>query len=263
MSTPPFSPDTTRKAAIKQFTTNPLSTVVARIALSMAAVGFTVGAAAQGVLVNDKVSIAKQVAEYGEQATRWTKTLAQYKQMIATVMNLDFKSLLPTAQLQKITDTAKLIQQACPGSGSLVTDLISSIGPMDFNSASIKQNQDRICQNIVQLRITSYNETVDMLGRLQQYNGLFQQIDQLRNMASGSESSVGDMQANTNEAVRNTNKLQNEMSNWQARMTIYETAIKTLESQQSVLASVALKGKASLTGKAIQAATFAGAFSSH
>lgn len=254
---------------MKQYKTHPFSLATAQILLAIAALGHSAGATAQEVIVNDVKSMAKQIQEYAEQAKRWSDTLAQYQkqiahyqQMIATVMNLNFQSLLPTAQLQKITDTSTLIRQACPGASSLASTVISSITPLNLNGP-IKENQDRICQNVVQLRITSYNETVDMLDRLNQYNGLFKKIDDLRNSLMGSSSSQGDMQANTNEAMRNANKLQNEVSNWQARMNVYETAIKTLESQQSILAGVALKGKSSLTGKAIQAATFAAAFSSH
>jgi hypothetical protein len=245
---------------MKQFKTHRFQVAAARIVLAVATISACTNAAAQ-VIVNDSMSMSKQIDEYIEQARRWSATVAQYRQMIATVMNLNFQSLLPTAQLQKITDTSTLIKQACPGAGP-ISDAISSIAPLNLNGP-IKDNQDRICQNIVQLRITSYNETVDMLDRLNQYRGVFQRIDELRNLLMGSASSQGDLQANTNEAVRNANKLQNEVSNWQARMNVYETAIRTLESQQSILAGVALKGSASWTGRAIQAATFAAAFSSH
>ncbi|MDM0090475.1 MULTISPECIES: hypothetical protein [unclassified Variovorax] len=254
---------------MKPFKTIPRCLAAVRLALAVAACASTNAFAQAGVIVNDPQSMGKQVAEFAKQAKRWSDTLAQYQkeiahyqQMIATAVSLNFQSQLPTAQLQKITDTSLLIQQACPGSGNLVATVIGRITPLNLNGP-IKENQDRICQNIVQLRATSYNETVDMLDRLNQYNELFKKVDDLRNSLMGSASSQGDMQANTNEAVRNANKLQNEVSNWQARMNVYETAIRTLESQQSILARVALKGASTWTGRAIQAASFAAAFSSH
>jgi len=215
----------------------------------------------------DTAAINAAIAEYGEQAARWGKTLAQYQQqvahyqqMIATVANLNF-SIQPTSTLTRITDISGMVAQACPGSSRLADSASSIAGLASLNlGGNLAANQQTICQRITLLQIDKYNKTADMLGRMNQYSGLFGQIDDLRNRVSGANS-VGDLQANTNEAVRNANKLTKEISDWQGQMAASDAAIRALQEQQSALANIALKGRSSPLGEIVQAGAFAAAFS--
>ncbi|MDL9998464.1 hypothetical protein QTI24_07630 [Variovorax sp. J22P240] len=209
-----------------------------------------------------------QASEYAEQAQRWAETVQQYQkqvahyqQMIAKVARLDF-SVQPTNTLTPITDISGMVAQACPGAGNSVTDTALSIvglSSLDLNG-NLAVRQRTICQQITLLQIDKYNETAKMLERMSQYSSLLQKIDQHRDLVQGI-SSVGDLQANTNEAVRNANKLAKEMSDWQALMAAKDAAIHALQAQQTTVAKVRLKGSPkTVLGEIVQAGAFAAAF---
>lgn len=227
---------------------------------------FTSPARAQLATV-DFAAIATAAEEYAEQAKRWSDTVKQYEaqvahyqQMIARAANLNF-SVEPTSTLDRITDISGMVAQACPGSDNIVDTALSITGLSSLNlGGNLAKNQQQICQQITLLQIDKYNKTADMLGRMHQYSDLFQQIDQLRNLVDGS-SSVGDLQANTNEAARNANKLAKEISDWQGQIAANDAAIHALNEQQSLLANIALKGKSSPLGQIVQAGAFGTAFS--
>ncbi|MBS0342946.1 MAG: hypothetical protein JSS56_20730 [Proteobacteria bacterium] len=229
-----------------------------------AATGWTHASAQSGVIVNDTQSMSKAIAEYAEQAKRWADTVAQYQQqlqhyqqMLSTAMNANFQGVLPTSALQKITDESSIIQQACPDS-AVVAGAVSTITGVDLQGP-IHATALKLCAQKVHLQIDSYNSTIDLLERMPKYGGLLQQIDNLRN-ALGSSNSIGNLQANTNEAARTSNKLDSEFINWQSRIRANETAIATLDSQMSLVAQISLKGQGSIFGKVVSAAAFAKAF---
>lgn len=190
---------------------------------------------------------------------QYQKQIAHYQQMIASALNLNF-SVQATGTLTRIVNISDMVAQACPDSGGIAGSVLGITGLSSLNlGGNIAVNQKTICQQITLLQIDKYNKTADMLERMNQYSGLLQQIDQLRSSLGGA-SAVGDLQANTNEAVRSTNKLNKEISDWQGQMSANDAAIATLQAQQSILANVALKGKSSAIGEIIQAGAFAAAF---
>ena len=242
---------------------------VASALLSLGLLGHAGHASAQ-FIVNDPLSMAKAVTEYAEQANRWKATLEQYQQtvqhyqqMIASVTSLSFSSVLPrNSRLQKITDAPTVIQQACPGVGGFDGVVDTLLGGSDAASP-IRQVSQNLCQQAAQVRIDKYNDSVDMLERMQAYNGQMQQIDALRNALGGS-SAIGDLQANTNEATRTANKMQAELNFWRLKMAAYDSAISELTSRQSDLVRLSMRGSAgtagNLIGNAVQAGAFAAAF---
>lgn len=198
------------------------------------------------------------------------KTASDLLNQIKTkVSKLDFTpTLTPNNQLQKISDTSSYVQQACPsqgggasgalgaaaeagGSNQNVTSLATiSAG----NSSSIKQ---QICQQLIQLRVQAFNDSIDMANRFQQYSDLLTKIDDNRK----SISNQGDLWANTNESLRTIGKLQAEMGFWRTRLAAYESAIKFHEGQQNALTQTAVRGGGSLpsTGQLIQTGALAAA----
>lgn len=169
-------------------------------------------------------------------------------QLKNSTQNLGFTATLtPNNKLQKIGDVSGYISQACPSSGgsassaagagagtssqpltSLTT--ISAIGGSDVSQ--------RICQELIQLRVQSFNETIDMANRFEQYSQQLTAIDNKRI----SSNTHGDVQALTNEATRTTAKLQAEMGFWRTRIAAYDAAIKFHEGQQNTLTKTAMKG---------------------
>ena len=218
-----------------------------------------------GIIVNDTESMGKAIAEYAEQANRWKDTLAQfqkqiaaYQQMISTFSNISFQSLLPERPLQKM-DESSIVQQACPsGSGNITVDIFSSITGMNLNGP-IVQNAQVLCQKVNTIKVRMYNDTVEQANRIPEYNNVLNAIDQLTSMIPGANS-VGNTMKTQLEVQRNMDKFQKEMQAYKTNMEAYKSMLDTLTAQQSTLARISNKGKASPLGTVIQAGTFAAAF---
>ncbi|MEJ1168132.1 hypothetical protein [Variovorax sp. CCNWLW235] len=252
-----------------------LTSLAARAALSLAVV--FAGAANADWAVNDKDAneklkdIKDRIGE-GDLNQTASDLLNQIK---TKVSKLDFTpALTPNNQLQKISDTSGYVRQACPGQGggALSSALGSALGVAAGadgssqnvtnvatigagNSSSIKQ---QICQQLIQLRVQAFNDSIDMANRFQQYGDLLTKIDDNRR----SISNQGDLWANTNESLRTIGKLQAEMGFWRTRLAAYESAIKFHEGQQNAVSQTAIKGgTGSLpsTGQLIQTGALAAA----
>lgn len=159
-------------------------------------------------------------------------------------------TLTPNNKLQKIGDVSGYISQACPGSGGSASSATgagagSSSQPLtSLTTISATGGSDvsqKICQELIQLRVQSVNETIDMANRFEQYS---QQLTAIENKRTSSNTH-GDVQALTNEAARTTAKLQAEMGFWRTRIAAYEAAIKFHEGQQNTLTKTAMKGSGS------------------
>jgi hypothetical protein len=218
-----------------------------------------------GVTVNDPTAIGKAVAEYAEQAKRWSETLAQYQkqiaayqQMISTFTNLSFQSLLPERPLQKM-DEASIAQQACPGgSGNMGVDALAAVSGQSLEGPVV-DNAQRLCVQVTKLKVKMYNDTVEQANRMPKYNQLTNSIDQLISMIPGSNS-VGNTQKAQLEVANKMAKFQEEMQAYKTNMEAYRSMLETLSAQQSTLAKISNKGKPTPLGTVIQAGTFAAAF---
>ena len=237
----------------------------AQILLAIAALGHLAGATAQEVIVNDVKSMAKQIQEYAEQAKRWSDTLAQYQkqiaafqQMVSTISGLSIQSLLPQQPLQKL-DESKLAEQACPGSGNMVSDVLSAVTGIDL-TGPVVQNAQRLCVMTTKLKVKMYNESIEKANRLQVYDSGLKKVVNLISSLTGSSNSNGNTQRLILEATQSDAQLKVEMENYAANMEAYTTLLRTLENQQSILAKASLKGKASPLGTVIQAGALAAAF---
>lgn len=225
--------------------------------------------------VIDPASIAKNVAEYAEQAKRWTDTLAQYQQeiahfqqMINTFTNLPsmLSSFLPnTLTRMSDSDKANLVEQNCPGASGvgLVQQVLTATGlSAPSFGQNIVANQQAICAKMTQLQVDMYNDSVDALNKLDQYTASMKSIEDMRDsITQGDANSIGKLQGVLEQATRTNNDLNADMAAYKQKAEAKRAAIDALEKQQSMLANVALKGKPSLTGQLVQAAAFATAFS--
>ena len=243
-----------------------LTSIAARAAFSLAVV--FAGAANADWAVNDKDANEKlkEIADRIGDGDLNKTTSNVLKEIQTSVANLGFSATLtPGNQLQKISDTSGYVQQACPsqsggalgaagaeGSSQNVTS-IATIG--GGNSSSIKQ---QVCQQLIQLRVQAFNDSIEMANRFEQYSEQLTKIDNNR----GSAKTQGDLWANTNESLRTIGKLQAEMGFWRTRLAAYESAIKFHEGQQNALSQTAIKGgSGSLpsTGQLIQTGALAAA----
>jgi Mg2+ and Co2+ transporter CorA len=230
-----------------------LTSIVARLALSLAVM--FAGAAHADWAVNDK-DANKKLEEIqdrigkGDLNETSSKLLNEIKTSVA---NLGFSATLtPNNQLQKISDTSSYVKQACPSksSGALgalgaLGSALGAIGGGDGGAgqnvtslATIDAGKQQICQQLIQLRVQAFNDSIEMANRFQQYSEQLTKIDSNR----GSAKTQGDLWANTNESLRTIGKLQAEMGFWRTRLAAYESAIKFHEGQQNALSQTAIKG---------------------
>lgn len=226
-------------------------------------------------LTQDNASIAKNVAEFAEQANRWTQTIQQYQeevahfqQMLNTFENLP--SLLTSIQGNTLkpmsaTDEANLVQQNCPGASGtgLVQQVLSATGlTAPSFGQNIAANQQLICTQITQLQVEQYNDSVSQLSQLDTFKAQMQNIENMRLAISPSDpNSIGKLQGVLEQATRTRNTMEASMQTFDKNAVAKKTAIETLKNQQSMLASVALRGKPTVAGQLVQAAAFATAFS--
>ncbi|MDR6214585.1 hypothetical protein [Paracidovorax wautersii] len=249
---------------MKQVKIQRVQVAAARIVLAVAAISASTHSGAQ-VIVNDTIGVGKQIAEYAEQAKRWGETLAQYQrqiaayqQMVSTISGLSMQSLLPQQPLQRL-DEERLAEQACPGAGNMVSDVLSAVTGIDLKGP-VLQNSQRLCVMTTKLKVRMYNESVERANRLTVYDGQLKKFVNLINSLTGSANSNGNTQRMILDTTQTDAQLKVEMENYAANMASYQTLLKTLEDQQSILARASLRGKPSLLGGVTQAAAFAAAF---
>lgn len=187
------------------------------------------------------------------------------KEVRTGVTNLGFSATLtPENQLQKITDTAGYIQQACPTPGGAAAAGADSSGRTVTSIVTIpagdpSSTKQQICQQLIQLRVQAFNETIDMTNRFQQYSTQLNSIETNRRSAK----TLGDLWANTNESLRTIGKLDAEMGFWRTRLSAYESAIKFHEGQQNALTQTAIKGSSGVAARLIQTVALAAALAIH
>jgi hypothetical protein len=245
-----------------------LTSIAARAALSLAVV--FAGAAHADWAVNDKDANEKlKEIEDRIGEGNLNKTTSKLLGEIQTgVKNLGFAATLtPNNQLQKISDTAAYVKQACPGKGGVLGGVLDALGAVAgaggasqnvTTIAPISAGKQQICEQLVQLRVQAFNDSIEMTNRFQQYSEQLTKIDSNRDSAK----SQGDLWANTNESLRTIGKLQAEMGFWRTRLAAYESAIKFHEGQQNALTQTAINGSSSSlpsTGQLIQTGALAAA----
>ena len=199
--------------------------------------------------------LTQTVAQYERQFEQLTTEINTYQQMLSTVEGLTSgMSLLPN-QLQQITDTDTLVQANCPGpAGGIVGSLMSGLGTL-LGQQPITATQQQICSQIVKTQVDKYNITVTLLNQMNTYADKFKQIESVFQGVS----SLADASRAANQAADYHNAILTQTSNWQAQINADDAIISTLQSQQDLLATRALKGAPSPLGTLIQAGTLAAA----
>lgn len=210
------------------------------------------------VETNDPVAIGKlvsqiekQVQQYEKQIQQYELQLQQYQQMLINLKNLGNKVPSFNNNMQHL-DAAQLQQVQCDdasGSSWFGNLMVSVFAP----TSPYVEDQRQICQNIVAIQVQKYNETADMLNRMNQYATLAANTETDRNTVG--QTGNGDLSSNTNQVERNSAELDLEMSNWEARMKAYDAEIGALQTTQSLLADAAMKARTpDLLGTSVQAA---------
>jgi hypothetical protein len=195
-----------------------------------------------GDVVIDPTAIAKQIAEFAEQAKRWEATARQYKQQLISLGGLSFNPTKLNAEKDTLpyVDPEYGLEDACrKKSGDGPLGAISSIFAPDANEEILGQ-QLEICKRIVRAENLKYNETVRYLRSLRDRQADLQKIDDRRDSV-GTEQ--GKLQALSYDIERYQQNSKMDLDNWQAMITAYDSYIAQLNKYQQRLANRALRGK--------------------
>ncbi|WP_431635330.1 hypothetical protein ACQVBX_16040 [Dyella sp. KULCS107] len=229
---------------------------------------YSANGAAQ-VLVLDQGAItashADASASYIRQGLQYARQAEQLAQQVATVQNILVQaqslgtniSLFDT-QLKEITNTDQMIQSACPGAESgIMGDLIGSLASVLTSNQPLAKRQQMLCAQIVVFQIDEYNKTAKALNAigtantstLNKLNSLIATVDTL-----GKTSNAEAQAAGINATVTTA------MATWQAQIKADDAVIATLQKQQAILATVAMKGSNTILGNVVQATALKAAF---
>ncbi|HEY0198837.1 MAG TPA: hypothetical protein VGC19_09885 [Rhodanobacter sp.] len=245
------------------------------VALTLA-FGLVASSVSAQVFVTDKLAItsnhedsalsyAKQGLQYGKQLEQLThevqtdaSTLATLQNILMQAQNLGTNIQLFDSQLQEITNTDQIIQSACPGAGAgIVGDLLNSLTSALSSNQPVTTRQQMICAQIVIFQIDEYNKTAKALNAigsantstLSKLNSLIASVDTL-GKTSNAEAQAAGISATVTTA----------MGTWQSQIKADDAVIATLQKQQALLATVAMKGSNTLLGNVVQAAALKAAF---
>ena len=236
--------------------------------------GLASGPAAAQLVVEDPGLIVGQLRqsladskEFGLQAKRWgdtyshyTKTYSHYKQQLIRLQRLNFgdprmEDSFPERALNYgMEDSCPAKGNGEGGASALAMRVFKPAQPqMD---GPVLDEQQKICQRMVQAENAKYNESVRMLRTLMQRNRDFQALQRQRDQVGQEQ---GALAANDNEAQRFVARMTMDLDYWQARMTAYGSYIESLKWDQARLAKRALRGKKGqgldgIVGHVVQAA---------
>ncbi|RUL66563.1 hypothetical protein EKH79_01685 [Dyella dinghuensis] len=246
------------------------------IALSLAASLLASPVNAQ-VFVTDQAAIAanhadatasyvKQGLQYAKQAQQYATQVEQLSQEVAMAQNILMKAqslghniqLFDGQPLQPITDSESVIQSACPGADAgVIGDLLSSLASALSPNEPIAKRQQMICAQIVIFQIDEYNKTADALNQIGTVN--MSTLAKLNDLIA-SVDTLGTSSNATAQAANITATMQAALGTWRTEIQADEDIIQTLKQQQSVLATVAMKGSNTVLGTLVQAAALQTAF---
>lgn len=191
----------------------------------------------------------QDVAEYGQNATRWMSTLNHYRQQLIQIQGIMSNVGLPQGQSITKVDADYLVAERCNG-GQGGFSFASLTQQFHLDSAGdLIQQQRQICANIQRMQNAKFNYTIDFF---KDYAPKLQ--DELTRLGGQRNASndQGNIAASDNDALRVSNDVDIKFQTWQANLQAYDSYIASMQENQRVLAKVALKGKEGLLGTLVK-----------
>lgn len=212
----------------------------------------------EAALSQDKSNFVQTLEQYGKEIAQFKSVLDHYAQQLISLAGMEFTQPAMNAILTEVP-LSQGVDEACPnntGVTGIVNELLQLAAP-DFDKP-IVASQLQICQQIVMRRNHQYNLTVNMLNRLQStYSQYLQEYERLATLVGSNQGALAGSQS---AIIRGSAHLETEMKNWQAQIQTDEQIIHYLQSQQATLGKVAMRGKNTVLGNVVQAATLKLAF---
>ena len=193
--------------------------------------------------------------DYAEQVAQTRQLLEEYQAKISGAANFMDSAMLMGDQFQERSpdDIAKLARNRCgpDASTQAMSDLWRRFVP-DM-SGDIKEQQLKVCAQIVLMESERYNEQVKMLRRIRESSDALARLDQVRS-SYGSDATLGDMTGNNNDISRFAARGSMDMDYFRTAMITYDGFIASLRSDQQDLAIAAMRGERTPWGAVTQGA---------
>ncbi|MDX3934400.1 hypothetical protein [Stenotrophomonas sp.] len=214
--------------------------------------------------VNTLYSQMESAAEYGTQAWRFTKTLANWAQKMARFQQIIASPLMPVTPTLKPVPIDFNVAEKC-GTSSMFS-FQGVMQALDIGSFSpqgdIRAQQRTICSMIQVIENQKYNETVKVLQEsLPNMNQVLNKIAEIRALTSfEDEGPMNEVLSNTTLSIAKSNAA---IDQWEQQMGLYDKHIDILTRQQRMLAERVLRGSKApnILGTAVKTAALKAALS--
>jgi hypothetical protein len=208
--------------------------------------------------VNTALTQVEAVGEYAETASRWTRELQQFRDMMNSIDSMVSTLGLPMGvNLKKVPENFMVAEKCGGNPGDLGGILSSALGSLVGVSleGKIKQQQMEVCVSAQRMRNRQYNEMVDyMTTTMGQMNSMKSLLANFR--GTGTRTS-GQMDGAIYEVQKTNGEMEQAKSEFESRMKAYDTYIAAMDKTQAVLAQTTLRGKPSIMGEVIKTAALA------
>lgn len=194
--------------------------------------------------------------DYAEQVAQTRQLLEEYQAKISGAANFLDSAMLMGDKFQERSpaDIAELARNRC-GTGAdtqALADLWKRFVP-DM-SGDIKEQQLKVCAQIVLMESERYNEQVKMLKRVRESSEKLAGLGRARS-SYGNDATLGDMTGNNNDISRFAARGSMDMDYFRTAMITYDGFIASLRSDQQDLALAAMRGKRAPWGSVAQGIT--------
>lgn len=210
-------------------------------------------------IIQNVVNSGREYGEAYKQLQEAKKQLDEAKKLVAKLQGLTNSQMEMTLDLETRSPNHQM-ELYCPGAGNGV--LASLKGALSINpDGNIKEQQKKVCQNMVMARNEQYNEAVRMLKSVKERNKELAALEERRKGVINSGGEMGDMTAVNLDFQQLATRINIDTQYSNSVIGAYDTYVTTLESTQAQLARKGLSGNSGnktfaeeLVGKFVQGA---------
>lgn len=187
--------------------------------------------------VNTYRQLYKAELEYLEQARRWYQTYQHYQQQLIRIQGMVNSFARPRGQALTPVDADHMVDARCGGTFSL-SNVLQAVVPV--RTGNYVEQQRHICQQIQLTKNRQFNETVEFLTRT--VPQMERDMSTLTDRRNGSNTE-GNVNASIADAARVNAQLNVVLEGFKSQMQGYDNHLAVLNSAQTQLAEMALKGQ--------------------
>jgi hypothetical protein len=186
------------------------------------------------------INTTKETAEAYKQLQEAQKQLAEAKKMLAKLQGMTTAQVEMTDKLVE-RDINYQMDLYCPGAGNGVISALQ--GVLSLNpDGNTKEQQKKVCQNMVMAKNAQYNEAVKVLKMVKLRNADLKNIDDRRTAAINAGGEPGDIQAINLDYQNLATRMNIDMQYSNTVISAYAAYYSALETTQAQLGKTALTG---------------------